>query len=369
VTFLVPFTISFFITGLMIRWAPALRLMDIPNARKVHAQPIPKGGGLSIFIGWVSAALILGLDSQELWIWGGIGLIVVGLGLVDDIRPLPWQLRLGVQAFAAIGGVWLLEHIRPTRSLTPPDYIVWPAAVIWIVGLTNAFNMLDNMDALSGGVAWITAALFAEGTIVVEIVYNFAHPLATIHHPPPTAHLILMGALTGFLWFNRPPARIFMGDAGSTFLGFFFGTSSLLFAGFFDRVAPGAHYSEISNAASIFVNMFDPGLWSLVFCFLAIPWYDLVSVVSIRLWQGRSPFHADKQHLSHRLVALGLSPPRAVTTICYLTAVIGSAGGLIFQLADHGSHLALVFVVSCWIALAGFEFMTWGKRQIADKSS
>jgi len=360
---------------MMIRWAPALGLVDIPNARKVHTQPIPKGGGLGIFVGCLSATLFSSWNlpnPKVLWLWSGVGLIIVVLGLIDDIRPLPWRLRLGVQVIAAIAAVWFLERNPFIRVPAPPDYIVWPAMVIWIVGLTNAFNMLDNMDALSAGVAWIVAALFAEGTIV-KTVYNFAQSRGNVDYSFLTAHLMLMGALTGFLWFNRPPARIFMGDAGSTFLGFSFGTSSLLFGGLFDRPGQATYHAETSNSGLIVLDMFNPGLfpgpWALVLCYLAIPWYDLVSVVSIRLWQGRSPFHADKQHLSHRLVALGLSPPRAVGTICFLAAVIGSGGGLIYQLANHGSKWALLFVFGCWVALAGFEFLMRRKRQIADKSS
>jgi UDP-GlcNAc:undecaprenyl-phosphate GlcNAc-1-phosphate transferase len=263
------------------------------------------------------------------------------LGLVDDVRPLPWQLRLGVQMVAAIAGIWIFGGIQPEDSSSIAHYLLWPAAVIWIVGLTNAFNMLDNMDALSGGVAWIAAALF----VAASILATFCSTL-TIQYSAFTIDLMLMGGLTGFLWFNRPPARIFMGDAGSTFIGFFFGTMSLLFAG-----------------------MSDLSVWTLALCFLAIPWYDLVSVVSIRLRQGRSPFHADKQHLSHRLVALGLSPPRAVGTICLLAAVIG-AGGLLFgTVPNHGTLLIWIWMVGCWVALAVFEFMTRGKRQTADKSS
>jgi len=323
--FLVPLAISFGITSLMIRWAPALRLVDIPSDRKVHTRPIPKGGGLAIFAGWVLTALWIGVDSEDLWIWRGIGLVIVVLGLVDDIRPLPWQLRLGIQMIAAFGAVVVFGGIPGPAWFPFATYWLWPIAVIWIVGLTNAFNMLDNMDALSAGVAWIVAAFF----LYCFFPFGFSFLL-----------LALMGALTGFLWFNWPPARIFMGDAGSTFLGFFFGTCSLVYAG-----------------------MSDPNAWALVLCFLVIPWYDLVSVVTICIWQGRSPFHADKQHLSHRLVALGLSPPRAVGVICLLAIAIGAGGLLLYQKPSRGNTGVWIFLVSCWIALAAFDYLTRKKRQ------
>src|SRR5262249_41366851 len=134
------------------------------------------------------------------------GLGVVLLGLWDDLRPLPWQFRLGVQTAAAVAVVWMGED---------RGWLFRAVAVFWIVGLVNAFNMLDNMDALSSGVAWIAAGGFASIRALAGDAAG-AVPFLT-----------LMGAASGFLWFNRPPARIFMGDAGSTFLGFFLGAYSL----------------------------------------------------------------------------------------------------------------------------------------------
>jgi UDP-GlcNAc:undecaprenyl-phosphate GlcNAc-1-phosphate transferase len=361
--FLDSFAVSFLITWLMIRWAPALGLVDIPSERKVHTRPIPKGGGLGIVLGWLSAALLLGLDSSELCLWGGIGLLIVVLGLVDDIRPLPWQLRLGAQMMAAVTAVWFLGGVPGSSSWV--QYLLWPAAVIWIVGLTNAFNMLDNMDALSAGVAWVAAALFAITSILVTFFGSFC-----IHYSAFNAQLMLMGSLTGFLWFNRPPARIFMGDAGSTFLGFFFGISSLLFAGCFDypTVSTNPNASGLPLIDTLSGGSYSSGFtlmgalfsrpWPLVFCFLFIPWYDLVSVVTIRLRQGRSPFHADKQHLSHRLVALGLSPPMAVASICLLAAAIGAAGLFLFSLVpNYGPMLTWIFAAVSWLSLTTFEFL------------
>jgi UDP-GlcNAc:undecaprenyl-phosphate GlcNAc-1-phosphate transferase len=370
--FFPPLLFSCLITGSMIWLAPYLGLVDIPSSRKVHTRPIPKGAGLAIFIGWIitflwlgfrarypfqreyedwepdspligltpTDSLLTGFTTADLAVWGGIGMLIVLLGLVDDIRPLPWQLRLGIQFIAAIAALIVYGGIPGHYSSILEQSLCWAVAVIWIVGLTNAFNMLDNMDALSGGVALITAGHFA--------AFAFGH------YP----YLMLMGALVGFLLFNYPPARIFMGDAGSTFLGFFFGTSSLHFG-------MTAQEQKLSSVL-ISAKKEGPASWPLILCFLTIPCYDLVSVVTIRLSQGRSPFHADKQHLSHRLVALGLSPPLAVGAICLLALGIGLGGE---ALRRFGSDLLLVYLAGCWLSLAAFDYLTRKKRQTKIETS
>jgi UDP-GlcNAc:undecaprenyl-phosphate GlcNAc-1-phosphate transferase len=147
--------------------------------------------------------------------------------------------------------------------------------------------------------------------------------------------LILMGALTGFLWFNRPPARIFMGDAGSTFLGFFLGLGSLRLV--LDRPGPAWR-------------------WAVPLCLLAVPWYDLVTVVGLRLRQGRSPFHPDRQHLSHRLVAAGLGPASAVSAIHLLALASGVTGLLLYQENEpQGAVLAGVQFALWWAAVVAAD--------------
>jgi UDP-GlcNAc:undecaprenyl-phosphate GlcNAc-1-phosphate transferase len=216
--------------------------------------------------------------------------------------------------------------------------IGWPCAAgwlerltawFWIVGLTNAFNMLDNMDALSGGIAAIAAAVFALAVLVR-------------HGPSSTAQaapfVMLAGAVAGFLWFNRPPARVFMGDAGSTFLGFFLGVRSL----------DGG-----------VVEADDWRTWLVPAGVLALPWYDLAVVVAIRLSQGRSPFHADKQHLSHRLAARGWSSAAAVRII-HLLALASSLVSLAFlELAPAGALTLALVLAGAWLAGAVFEFFSW----------
>jgi UDP-GlcNAc:undecaprenyl-phosphate GlcNAc-1-phosphate transferase len=316
----VPCLVSALLTALLIRWAPRLGLIDHPAARKVHTRPVPRGGGLAFFLAAVAGAYLLptGVGAWLLPLLGAASAIVF-LGLVDDLRPLPWQLRLGIQAAVVLYLV--------SRWQTDAGWGVRAVALVWIVGLVNAFNMLDNMDALSGGVAYIAAGMLALASVLrMEGPWNWA---------PALPYLVLMGALAGFLWFNRPPARIFMGDAGSTFLGLFLGVRSV----------EGGLVLE-STPFSLAVPI----------CLLAVPWYDLTSVVLLRLWQGRSPFHADKQHLSHRLVALGLSGPTAVGLI-YLFALASGAAGLgLYYTVPVGAALLLAQLALWWVSIAGVEY-------------
>jgi UDP-GlcNAc:undecaprenyl-phosphate GlcNAc-1-phosphate transferase len=148
-----------------------------------------------------------------------------------------------------------------------------------------------------------------------------------------------MGALTGFLWFNWPPARLFMGDAGSTFLGLFLGLRSL-------DISLRSFTREWLSIQS----------WGPPLFILAVPCYDMTSVIFLRLWQGKSPFHADKQHLSHRLVFLGLRSPTAVRVI-YLLGLASGLGGLVLAQANAWSAFFLILQLGClWLAVAILEF-------------
>ena len=152
--------------------------------------------------------------------------------------------------------------------------------VLWVVGLTNSFNMLDNMDGLAASVGLIVALLFCGAQIAVGSLFV------------PAVMLVVAGALAGFLVHNHSPARLFMGDAGSNFLGFLLG--ALTVAGTFTRDDPSHTFSPYGVLAPLLV--------------MAVPLYDMTSVILIRLSEGRSPFLGDRRHFSHRLVARGLTP-------------------------------------------------------------
>jgi UDP-GlcNAc:undecaprenyl-phosphate GlcNAc-1-phosphate transferase len=311
-----PLAISWLLTALLIRWAPRLGLVDYPSDRKVHVQPTSRGGGLAIFAAVLAVSYQLSAISYQTLLATAILL----LGLLDDLRPVPWSIRLIVQFAVSLVAVLLCLPSCP--------WFIRAGAVIWIASLINAFNMLDNMDALSGGVAWIAAGFLAV--------------LSWLGTPEAVAEwgmfVSLMGALSGFLLFNRPPARIFMGDAGSTFLGFTLGLGSV---------------------QVILRDGEAPWSWLVLPCILAVPCYDMLSVVLLRLSQGRSPFHADKQHLSHRLAGRGLSNWTSVRVI-YLLALASGASGMILYVVRDPMIASLIVgqLAFWWLALAVMEFAT-----------
>jgi UDP-GlcNAc:undecaprenyl-phosphate GlcNAc-1-phosphate transferase len=327
---------SWLFTAILIRVAPKLGLVDYPSDRKVHTRPTPRGGGLAVGAAVGLTVLVrqtflsvypewqTGMSAPHLIPILGWGFLILLLGLIDDLRPLPWPLRLGVQTAVAVAAVLLV--------LPPAGAGGRAVAVVWVVAMTNAFNMLDNMDLLSGGVAFIAAGMLAAVGWLISSAGDVSGLLAE-----SVLYLLLMGAIAGFLFWNRPPARIFMGDAGSTFLGFLLGLGT----------------------ARLGLRADGPAwAWAVPLCVAAVPCYDLVTVVALRLSQGRSPFHADKQHLSHRLVGRGLSPFAAVGVI-HLMALASGASGLVLCIVPSAAAAALVLgqFAAWWGALAIIEFM------------
>ncbi len=238
-------------------------------------------------------------------------------GLVDDIKNLDWRPRLALQVGCA--AILAFTGIRITLfgPIASP-LIGGPLTVLWIVGMTNAFNMLDNMDGLAASVGLIAALLFCAAQVAVGDRFV------------PAVLLVLAGALAGFLVHNWAPARLFMGDAGSNFLGFLLGTLTVV--GTFTR----QDYSSCSVLAPLLV--------------MAVPLYDMTSVILIRLREGRSPFKADRRHFSHRLVARGLTPPQAVLTIDLVT-LAGGLGALLLPWLDWPRAAVVMGQTACLVGV------------------
>lgn len=347
------------------RWAPRWGLIDKPGARKVHIAPTPLGGGLAIWAAvilpfavgqvalWLIAAGMVGrqwlpaqaqlhldgllLQSPRLWMLLGAGTVLMVLGLLDDRWGLGWKIRLAVQ-FGVAAACVTLQDWRLTAFINVP-LVTWVLSVLWIVALINSFNMLDNMDGLSAGIAAIAAGLLAAVLLTT--------PAAETRQPQLFNGgflLVLVGALLGFLWHNRPVARLFMGDAGSYFVGFCIAICTLQ-ATFTSYDSPAQH------------TVFAP------LCVLAVPLYDLGTVLWIRIREGRSPFQADKSHFSHRLVELGLTKGQAVLTIYLTTATCGLGALLLYRVDAIGAGIILLMILCVLCLIAILE--TTGRRERA----
>jgi UDP-GlcNAc:undecaprenyl-phosphate GlcNAc-1-phosphate transferase len=308
---IVAFLASALACRLLVAIAPRLGLVDLPDlARKVHTTPTPRAGGIGIALGLLAGLLALwepGLLLDSRW---GAGLAMFAVGLLDDRKPLPWQLRLGAQFVIVTAAVLLIGL---------PDRWMIPLAAVWVVALVNAFNMIDNMDMLSGGTAVVAA--------------GWLGALALLGGEDARPEFVLAAAVAGFLVFNLPPARLFMGDGGSMLLGVVLGTGGV---------------EWLARTSPRWMNV------GALLAVLALPLYDLVVVVGLRLVQGRSPFQADKQHVSHRLVRAGLTPAVAVGLLHLLALASGAAGVILYETS---SPLAAGVLVAGWIAFAGADLV------------
>ena len=349
------------------RFANRLGLLDRPGGHSSHTIVTPLGGGIGIWLGiiatfaigsvvvawadalpWVRGGMpsriepyLEGIRSRMGQLWGLLvaGTLLVGLGLWDDRRGVWWPYRMGAQFAVAALVVYGLGF-----GLTAYIQVTWLTnllSVIWIVGVINSFNMLDNMDGLSGGVAAIIAASMS--------IVMLTNPDPGSSRPQllvASLLLVVCGSLLGFLWHNRPPAKIFMGDGGSYLVGFLIAVSMLM-----------ATYASGSQPR--------PHAMLAPLCAMAVPLYDMITVLWIRIREGRSPFDGDHSHFSHRLVALGLTREGAVLTIYLVTATCGLAAVLLTQVSILNAVMVLGIVVCMLLLVIILESTAWRKDEDA----
>jgi UDP-GlcNAc:undecaprenyl-phosphate GlcNAc-1-phosphate transferase len=301
------------LTPLALRYAVQRQILDLPGEIKLQESPVPYLGGAAIVTAFCIAVLIAALvrppvsGTSELLATMGLGLVLCLLGLVDDLRGLsPW-LRLGVEVGAGIA-VWATNA---GADLTGHGWSDAAITVAWVVAVTNAFNLLDNMDGLSAGVAAICSFF-----VFALAAHNGQFLVATLS-------IAVCGCALGFLRSNFHPARIYMGDAGALFLGFMLAVLTLKLR---------------------FVDA-PRGLAALTPVLLVgVPLFDTTLVVVERLRHGRSPLSGGRDHTSHRLVLIGMPVPAAVVLI-YLGAVSMGVLGTVVSRVDSVTG----FVLAAWI--------------------
>ena len=303
----------------LVRYA-ALRLgiMDQPSARKIHSAPVPLMGGAAIYVAFIAALALWGERSyvnEVVGIFVGATLVSI-VGALDDSRGLGSYLKLLFQVAAA--SILILSGVQVRLFDGFLDIIL---TLLWVVGVTNAFNLLDNMDGLSSGVATIAAAFF---TLLAAMSDQYL---------VGTLAAALCGACIGFLVYNWNPARVFMGDTGSLFLGFLL-------------AAVGIKLRFPANSASI--------TWMIPIFVLALPVFDTTLVFFSRLRRGKNPLTtAGKDHVSHRL-ARRTGSQREAVLLCYL--ITGGTGLTSIFLTQANLQEALIVGLT---ALALALFALW----------
>lgn len=347
----------------LMRWGRRASMLDSVGSgghQKV-LRAIPNIGGTGIFIAamlpvavgvgllWfkidpIPAGVLGTMEAVNARIVGQMGtwvaiiascFILHVVGVVDDRTALPASLKLLLQ-FLMAALLVLLFDVRLLHVLDDFGLVGWilscSLTMLWLVVITNAFNFLDNMDGLAAGVGTIVATVLMMATLINH-QYFIAFSLA-----------LLVGAQLGFLIFNFPPARIFMGDGGSMVIGWLL---------------------AVATVRTTFVDTTDTDYalgtaWYGVFMplvVLAVPLYDFTSVVVIRTLQGRSPFVGDQQHFSHRLVQRGLTPRRAVLVICAITVATGVNG---IVLGSVSPAMAVLLVIATLVLLGGLALLESG---------
>ena len=326
--------LAIIITPIVIRVARQLNIVDTPDIRKFHSKPIPRIGGVVIFVSMISLTIpmlfllnIVGdsfrlIHSKIVVVLCAAGFIFF-VGLVDDVRDLRVRTKFWAQLAAAIivcsAGI-RIESINITDWLMLDfGWFSWPFTLFWIVGITNAVNLSDGLDGLAAGISAVACGVIA----ILAICNNDVIMVVLM--------LALLGSLTGFLLFNFEPARIFMGDSGSLFLGFTIASASVL--------------STMKTETIV-------GL-ALPVLALGIPIFDTLFSMLRRFLERRSLFAPDRSHFHHRLLALGLHQRHVVIT-AYVVTLLATGLGM-FMLVTRNGQTIIVFICTMLLFVLVFQ--------------
>ncbi len=317
--------LSLAFTPVIIWIARRLSIVDVPGQRHIHIKPIARIGGVAIWLSMLSLTLpvlflsnIIGDAFRDILSEVVVVLCATGLvffvGLIDDVKPsgLRASTKLFVQIAAALAVCTVgirIKTITVTSGLTLEfGWLSWPLTLLWIVGITNAVNLSDGLDGLATGISAVACAV-----ITVFAFYSSNVVMVVLM-------LALLGSLTGFLFFNFNPARIFMGDCGSMFLGFIIASSGVL----------------CSIKSPVLVGL------ALPFLALGIPIFDTLFTILRRFLERRSIFAADRRHFHHRLIDLGLKQ-RHVAIIAYIVTLLVAGLGITMVVTRNDRSL-IIFI-------------------------
>jgi len=329
--FVITYSLVGLLTPIMRKVAISKQILDTPtSAHKSHTQAVPYLGGVAILIGVVlvsyAALMFSGLTRNNFWLATSVLAPAVAMGLVglwDDVKNLPPLPRLIGQSIAGLVVAVLLIINNNVANPTGSTYVDVLITVIWVVGICNSINFFDNFDGGATGTVAISSLFLTY--LAIDSRQSFIAALA----------LVSAGATLGFLIWNKDPARIYMGDAGALFLGILLATLTI-------RLDPGTQTFFASLAVPVLL--------------LAIPILDTSVAVFSRIRRGVSPFHGGRDHLSHRLIRLGISRKHTAISLWSLSILFGLFAVILLQVSQPMEFYFIMAYSLVWLSLF-FWFM------------
>ncbi len=322
---IVSFLITFFLMPQVIRLGLKLDLVDKPDHRKLHKNPIPTLGGIAIFIGFFITSIAFMISSGNSQFWYIIGCLVTLfiLGIIDDLKDLSASKKFLVQFLTAFliaySGIRIGNLYGLFGFYELPLAIEYILTIFVIVGVTNAFNLIDGIDGLAGGVSFINSTFIG---IILLISGNFFYSIVAF---------ALAGSLLAFLWYNFHPAKIFMGDTGSLIIGFLLAILGIYIM---------QEAAQINFALGISGNI----MIVIVGIFL-IPVYDTLRVFIVRIKQRKSPFTPDKKHIHHLLIETGYNHTRSALVL-YMSNILIIGAGFLMKNLNPNFAIPVLFILA-----------------------
>jgi len=338
--FITAFATTVLLIPLIIVFAKKRNLVDKPNSRKIHKQPVPLMGGLGIYLGFITAIFSFIRISTPIIVFLISCTILMIVGLIDDLYNIRANMKLVVHIVCALLVILSGSRIHVfSRFIQDPIIVLLcdsAVTLIWIIGIINAINLVDGLDGLAGGISIIAALGFA-------FVAGYQQNSLEL-----TLSFILAGATLGFLVYNLNPAKIFMGDAGSTLLGFTLAILSI----------------SSANASNEATSLCIPVI------ILAVPIFDTGVSILRRLLRGQGIFVADKDHLHHKLLERGFNQKNAVAIMDGLAVAAGVAGMTIYFIRNFTAGLFIIIallVLGFYISIKNTVFFRVKSELVAAK--